>query len=56
MANEYDFMTDKKKEDWDHYIELFAAKDPYNHLRSIHHGSVMYDHTNPLLYTRQYSK
>ncbi|GAT62172.1 DUF5605 domain-containing protein [Paludibacter jiangxiensis] len=49
MANEYDFMAEKKKEDWDHYIQLFAANDPYNHLRSIHHGSVMYDHTNPLL-------
>lgn len=49
MANEYDFMKAKKMEDWDHYIQLFAAQDPYNHLRSIHHGSVMYDYTNPLL-------
>lgn len=49
MANEYDFMKYKKMDDWDHYIQLFAEKDPYNHLRSIHHGSVMYNHTNPLL-------
>jgi len=49
MANEYDFMRDKKMEDWNHYIQLFAEKDPYNHLRSIHNGSVMYDQTNPLL-------
>jgi hypothetical protein len=49
MANEYDFMKEKKMEDWDHYIQVFASNDPYNHLRSIHHGSVMYDHNNPLL-------
>jgi hypothetical protein len=49
MANEYDFMSEKKLEDWDHYIKMFAENDPYNHLRSIHHGAVMYDHTNPLL-------
>jgi len=49
MANEYDFMTEKKMEDWDHFIQLFAEKDPYNHLRSIHNGSKFYDHTNPLI-------
>ncbi len=49
MANEYDFMREKKMDDWDHYIQVFAEEDPYNHLRSIHHGSVMYDHSNPLL-------
>jgi hypothetical protein len=49
MANEYDFMNDKKMEDWNHYIQLFAEKDPYNHLRGIHNGSVWYDHTNPFL-------
>ena len=49
MANEYDFMTEKKMEDWDHFIQLFAEKDPYNHLRGIHNGSKVYDHTNPLI-------
>jgi hypothetical protein len=49
MANEYDFMRYKKKDDWDHFIQAFATGDPYHHLLSIHHGSVMYDHTNPLL-------
>lgn len=49
MANEYDFMREKKRTDWDHFIQVFAEEDPYNHLRSIHHGSVMYDHNNPLL-------
>ena len=49
MANEYDFMKGKTLEDWDHYIRLFAEKDPYNRLRSIHNGAVWYDHSNPLL-------
>jgi hypothetical protein len=49
MANEFDFMKEKKMDDWKHFIQLFADKDPYSHLRSIHNGSVWYDHTNPLL-------
>jgi len=49
MANEYDFMKDKKMSDWDKFISLFAANDPYNHLRGIHNGAVWYDHTNPLI-------
>ena len=49
MANEYDFMKNKNADDWNHYIQLFAEKDAYNHLRSIHNGSRVYDHTNPLL-------
>jgi len=49
MANEYDFMSEKKLDDWNHFIRLFAENDPYSHLRSIHSGSVMFDHSNPLL-------
>ena len=49
MANEYDFMKYKNMDDWNHYIQLFAEKDIYNHLRSIHNGSKMYDHTNPFI-------
>ena len=49
MANEFDFMNEKKLDDWNHYIQLFAEIDPYNHLRSIHNGSRLYDHTNPLI-------
>lgn len=49
MANEFDFMSAKKMNDWDHFIELFARNDPYNHLRSIHNGSTMYNHNNPLI-------
>jgi len=49
MANEFDFMSAKKMEDWDKFIRLFAENDPYNHLRGIHNGAVWYDHTNPLI-------
>ncbi|HYI78398.1 MAG TPA: DUF5060 domain-containing protein [Chryseolinea sp.] len=49
MANEYDFMQEKKMDDWNHFIELFAENDPYNHLRGIHNGATWYDHTNPLI-------
>ncbi|HLP16229.1 MAG TPA: DUF5605 domain-containing protein, partial [Bacteroidota bacterium] len=49
MANEYDFMNEKTMDDWNHYIRLFAEEDPYHHLRSIHNGSQIFDHTNPLL-------
>lgn len=49
MANEYDFMKDKKTDDWNHFIKMFADNDPYNRLRGIHNGSVWYDHTNPLI-------
>ena len=49
MANEYDFMRNKKLSDWDHYIEQFAKKDKFHHLIGIHNGSRIYDHSNPLI-------
>jgi hypothetical protein len=49
MANEFDFMKSKQMDDWDHFIEMFARLDPYQHLRGIHNGSRWYDHTNSLL-------
>ena len=49
MANEYDFMRNKSLDDWEYYIEQFAAKDKFDHLIGIHNGSRIYDHTNPLL-------
>lgn len=47
MANEYDYMEQKCKEDWEHYIALTAKSDSYHHLLSIHNGDVLYDHWNP---------
>jgi hypothetical protein len=49
LANEYDFMTEKRQSDWDRSFEIVAASDPYHHLRSIHNGALIYNHTNPLV-------
>lgn len=47
MANEYDFMPAKTLEDWEYYGNFFMDNDPYNHLRSIHNGVKVYDHSAP---------
>jgi hypothetical protein len=47
FANEFDFMEEKKLEDWDRFFKLVQEKDPYGHLRSIHNGRVFYDHGKP---------
>jgi hypothetical protein len=47
LANEYDFMKEKKEADWDRFFGIVAKSDPYGHLRSIHNGTVLYNHTHP---------
>ena len=47
LANEYDFMKAKQESDWDRFGEIVQRADPYGHLRSIHNGSVLYNHTQP---------
>lgn len=47
MANEYDFMSAYKEDDWKHLLEFFAGNDPYGHLRGIHNGTRLYDHNDP---------
>ncbi len=47
LANEYDFMESKQEDDWDRLFQLVAHCDPYEHLRSIHNGSRIYNHTHP---------
>ena len=47
LANEYDFISSKKEEDWDRFFKILQTEDPYNHLRSIHNGRIWYDHTKP---------
>lgn len=47
MANEYDFMKEKKPADWDRFFKIVQSGDPYNRLRSIHNGFVIYDHNKP---------
>jgi hypothetical protein len=47
MANEFDFMKEKKPQDWDRYFQVVQASDPYQHLRSIHNGALLYNHNKP---------
>ncbi|OZB98217.1 DUF5605 domain-containing protein [Paenibacillus sp. XY044] len=50
LANEYDFMREKRMEDWDRFFQMIRQHDPYQHLRSIHNGTKMYDPTSLKLY------
>jgi hypothetical protein len=47
LANEYDFMKEKKEVDWDRFFHLVLTNDPHAHLRSIHNGTRLYNHTHP---------
>lgn len=47
LANEYDFNRAKQESDWDRIFQVVQASDPYGHLRSIHNGYRIYNHTQP---------
>ena len=47
LSNEYDFNAAKTEADWDRFGALVQLSDPYGHLRSIHNGSLIYDHNKP---------
>jgi hypothetical protein len=47
LANEWDFMKEKRESDWDRMFEVVQKGDPYGHLRSIHNGTLLYNHTRP---------
>jgi hypothetical protein len=47
LANEWDFLKDKRESDWDRLFRVVEAADPYGHLRSIHNGTLLYNHTRP---------
>ncbi|HEU5080757.1 MAG TPA: DUF5060 domain-containing protein [Opitutaceae bacterium] len=47
LANEFDFVRTKTMADWDRLFQIVQAADPYNHLRSIHNGALIYDHNKP---------
>ena len=47
MANEFDFMKEKTMSDWDRFFLIVQESDPYQHPRSIHNGTVIYDHAKP---------
>lgn len=47
LANEWDFMKEKKLADWDRFFRIVQESDPYQRLRSIHNGTILYDHAKP---------
>jgi hypothetical protein len=47
LANEWDFMKQKKESDFVRFGEIVSHDDPYHHLLSIHNGSKIFNHTLP---------
>lgn len=47
LANEWDFMKQKQVSDWDRLFQVITQADPHGHLRSIHNGTLLYNHTRP---------
>lgn len=47
LANEWDFMKEKKESDFVRFGEIVSHNDPYHHLLSIHNGSLLFNHTLP---------
>jgi Domain of unknown function (DUF5060)/Domain of unknown function (DUF5605)/Protein of unknown function (DUF4038) len=47
LANEYDFMKEKRHSDWDRFFQIVQKTDPYAHLRSIHNGRLIYNQALP---------
>jgi hypothetical protein len=47
IANEWDLVKTKNLGDWDRFFRIVQESDPYQHLRSIHHSVIMYDHSKP---------
>ena len=47
LANEWDFMKEKRESDFVRFGEIVSHDDPYHHLLSIHNGSKLFNHTLP---------
>jgi hypothetical protein len=47
LANEYDFVRTRDEADWDRLFQIVRDADPFDHLRSIHNGNRIYNHTLP---------
>ena len=47
LANEWDFMKEKRESDFVRFGEIVSHDDPYHHLLSIHNGSKIFNHTLP---------
>jgi hypothetical protein len=49
LANEFDLMKAKSKQDFDRLVHLVQQFDPYQHLRSVHYSHTMYDYASPAI-------
>lgn len=47
LANEYDLLPGKSREDWRDYARVIMANDAFGHLRSIHNCIALYDYNEP---------
>ncbi|HXS68453.1 MAG TPA: DUF5060 domain-containing protein [Candidatus Polarisedimenticolia bacterium] len=47
LANEWDFMRQKKESDFVRFGEIVSHDDPYHHLLSIHNGQKIFNYTLP---------
>lgn len=47
LANENSFLKYLTDADWDRLFQIVQAKDPYQHLRSIHNANRIYDYSKP---------
>ena len=47
LANEWDFMKEKKESDFVRFGTIVSHDDPYHHLLSIHNGQKIFNHTLP---------
>jgi hypothetical protein len=47
LANEWDFMKEKKESDFVRFGQIVAQDDPYHHLLSIHNGAEIFNDTLP---------
>jgi hypothetical protein len=47
LANEWDFMKEKKESDFVRFGEIISTNDPYHHLLSIHNGQKIFNDTQP---------
>ena len=47
LANEWDFMKEKKESDFVRFGEIISTNDPYHHLLSIHNGQKIFNNTLP---------
>ena len=43
LANEFDFMLEKKITDWDRFLDIVNTRDPHRRLCSIHNGREIYN-------------